>query len=62
MTAGIIQRVFDRKTKHMADYFTAFIIEELKHELVIEISKELDSDPFRKSRELSLFKQMANWR
>jgi hypothetical protein len=57
MTDGIIQRVFDRKTKQMADYYTAFAIEELKHELIIEIKKELDSYPFRKSYEISTFKQ-----
>lgn len=57
MTDGIIQRVFDRKTKRMIDYMTAFMIEELKHELVIEIKKELDSYPFRKSYETSMFKQ-----
>lgn len=38
MTDGIIQKVFDRKTKRMGDYMTAFMIEELKHELVIELS------------------------
>jgi hypothetical protein len=27
----------------MPDWMTAFVIEELKHELVIEIQKELDS-------------------
>ncbi len=57
MTEGIIQRVFDRKTKRMADYYTAFVIEELKHELVIELSKELDSNPFSKPYEISMFKQ-----
>jgi len=57
MTEGIIQRVFDKKTKQMADYFTAFAIEELKHELVIEIKKELESYPFTKSYEISTFKQ-----
>jgi hypothetical protein len=36
MTDGIIQREFDRKTKLMADRYTAFAIEELKHELVIK--------------------------
>jgi hypothetical protein len=43
--------------KLMADWYTAFAIEELKHELVIEIKKELDSHPFRKSYETSMFKQ-----
>lgn len=57
MTDGIIQRVFDRKTKRLADYYTAFAIEELKHELVIEIKKELDSNPFGKSYEINTFKQ-----
>ena len=38
MTDGIIQKVFDRKTKCLADYWTAFAIEELKHELIIELS------------------------
>jgi len=57
MTDGMIQKVFDRKTKLIADYYTAFAIEELKHELVIEIKKELDSYPFGKSYELSTFKQ-----
>ena len=57
MTDGMIQKVFDRKTKLIADYYTAFAIEELKHELVIEIKKELDSYPFGKSSELSTFKQ-----
>lgn len=57
MTDGIIQKVFDRKTKRMGDYMTAFMIEELKHELVIELSKELDSYPFTKPYEISTFKQ-----
>lgn len=57
LTDGIIQKVFDRKTKHLADYYTAFAIEELKHELVLEIKKELDSYPFSKSYETSMFKQ-----
>jgi hypothetical protein len=33
MVKGIIQKVFDRKTKQMPDWITAFVIEELKHEL-----------------------------
>jgi len=57
MTEGIIQKVFDRKTKQISDWYTLFAIEELKHELIIEISKELDSYPFRKSYEISVFKQ-----
>lgn len=57
MTEGIIQRVFDRKTKRMVDYMTGFVIEELKHELVIELSKELDSHPFGKSIDTSMFRQ-----
>jgi len=57
MTEGIIQKVFERKTKQIADYYTSFAIEELKHELVIEIKKELDSYPFGKSYEMSMFKQ-----
>ena len=57
MTDGIIQKVFDRKTKCLADYWTAFAIEELKHELIIELSKELDSYPFTKPYEINTFKQ-----
>ena len=57
MTDGIIQKVFDRKTKRMGDYMTAFMIEDLKHELLIEIKKELDAYPFRKTYEMSMFKQ-----
>jgi len=57
MTEGIIQKVFDRKTKQIPDYYTAFAIEELKHELVIEIKKELESFPFEKSYEKSMFRQ-----
>lgn len=57
MADGIIQKVFDRKTKGMVDWITVFVIEELKHELVIEISKELDSYPFSKSYETNMFKQ-----
>jgi hypothetical protein len=57
MTGGIIQKVFDRKIRQIADYYTAFAIEELKHELVIEIGKELDTYPFRKSYEISMFRQ-----
>ncbi|MGH9876421.1 MAG: hypothetical protein ACREBU_11480 [Nitrososphaera sp.] len=57
MTEGIIQKVFERKSKQMADWYAAFAIEELKHELITEIKKELDSYPFRKSYEISMFKQ-----
>lgn len=57
MADGIIQRIFDRKTKYMWDYYTTFVIEDLKHELLIEIKKELDSYPFRKTYEMSMFKQ-----
>jgi hypothetical protein len=57
MADGIIQRVFDRKTKLMTDWYSAFVIEELKHELVIEIKKELDSSHFKKSYELGMFRQ-----
>ncbi len=57
MTDGVIQRVFDRKTKHLGDIWTAFVVEELKHELVIELSKELDSYPFTKPYEISKFKK-----
>jgi hypothetical protein len=57
LTDGIIQKVFDRKTKGMADWITVFVMEELKHELVIEIGKELDSYPFSKSYETGMFKQ-----
>lgn len=57
MTDGVIQKLFDRKTKRLADYYTAFAIEELKHELVLELSKELDSYPFTKPYEFSAFKK-----
>lgn len=57
MADGIIQRVFDRKSKYIADWYTAFAIEQLKHELVIEMKKELESYPFGKSDEISSFKQ-----
>jgi hypothetical protein len=49
MAGGIIQTVFDRKTRRLGDYFSSFMIEELKHELVIELGKELDSFPAEKS-------------
>jgi hypothetical protein len=57
MPDGIIQRVFDKKIKYMADYYTTFVIEELKHELVLEIDKELSSQPFSKSPQLSMLRQ-----
>lgn len=57
MPNGVIQRIFDKKTKYMVDWYTAFMIEELKHELIIEIKRELDSYPFRKSYETRMFKQ-----
>jgi hypothetical protein len=57
MTKGIIQKVFDRKTKQMPDWITAFVIEELKHELILEIKKELDSYQFKKSYERSMFRR-----
>lgn len=57
MAEGIIQKVFDRKLKQMPDWYAAFAIEELKHELTIEIKKQLDTHPFRKSYEISMFKQ-----
>lgn len=41
----------------MMDWYAVFMIEELKHELVLEIKKELDSYPFSKSYETSMFKQ-----
>lgn len=57
MTDGIIQRVFDWKTKYMPDYYIHFVLEELKNELLVEIEKELASQLFRKSYEFSMFKQ-----
>ncbi|HEY7507265.1 MAG TPA: hypothetical protein VH621_06625 [Nitrososphaera sp.] len=56
MAKGLIQKVFDRKTRQMPDWMIAFVIEELKHELVIEIQKELDSFSPMKSYRVSMFR------
>lgn len=52
MADGVIQKVFDKKTSRMGDYWSAFAIEELKHELVIELAKELESFPIGKPVEI----------
>ena len=57
MAGGIIQKVFDKKTKYMTDYYTAFQLEDLKHELVIAIAKELESFPSGKSCEINTFRR-----
>lgn len=57
MTKGIVQKVFDRKTKHMPDWIAAFMIEELKHELVLEIGKQLDSYHLKTSYERTMFRR-----
>jgi hypothetical protein len=57
MTKGIIQKVFDRKIKYMPEYMTAFVLEELKHELVLELAKEFDSFPSDKPYRLSMFRK-----
>ena len=57
MAGGIIHKIFDKKTKYMTDYYTAFQIEDLKHELVIAIAKELESFPSGKSYEISAFRK-----
>jgi hypothetical protein len=41
----------------MPDWITAFVIEELKHELVLEIAKELDSYHFKTSYERTMFRR-----
>jgi hypothetical protein len=57
MAGGIIQKVFDEKTRRLADYYSAFVIEELKHELVTTIGKEFDSFPSGKSLEIEAFRR-----
>jgi hypothetical protein len=57
MGDGIIQKVFDRKTSPLGDYWSSFAIEELKHELVLELAKELESYPSGKSVEIDTFRK-----
>jgi hypothetical protein len=57
MVGGIIQKVFDNKTRRLGDYYSSFMIEELKHELVIELGKELDAFSSRKSIEIDALRK-----
>ncbi len=57
MAGGIIQKVFERKARSLGDYYSSFMIEELKHELVIELGKGMDSFPAGKSIEINTFRK-----